>query len=60
MEEKRVIPLKEGNKKGNINDTQGMQTTITFHHAIPSPNLMLHGADTATIQLNPTADRGPE
>ena len=51
MEEKRVIPLKEGNKEGNINDTQGMQTTITSHHTTPLPNYIPHGADTATIQL---------
>jgi len=47
MEEKRVIPLKEGNKEGNINNTQGMPTTITSHHPTPLPNFMLHGADTA-------------
>ena len=56
MEEKRVIPLKEG----NINDTQEMQTIITCHHPIPLSNYMPHGADTATIQLNPAKDKGPE
>lgn len=30
-----------------------MQTTITCHHPTPLPNYMPHGADTATIQLNP-------
>jgi hypothetical protein len=51
MEKKKVIPLKEGNKKGNINDTQGMQATITSHHPTPLTNYIPHGADTATIQL---------
>jgi len=58
MEEKRVIPLKEGNKEGNINNTQGMQTIITSYHPTPLSNYMPHGADTITIQLNPAKDKG--
>jgi len=53
MEEKRVTPLKKGNKEGNINNTQGMQTIITCHHASPSPNLMPHGVDTAHHYILP-------